>query len=202
MIFLLSELFFSENSIIWLDIYITQDQINMKKLLSILAVLSVSFGIATAENYNAKNPAPPLGAECTAFDPGFELSAYVGLSLPNGVGDTAWGGGIGVAYFFTENIGADFNWAGFDNDLTGHLFTADLALRWPMKTSCFAPYVIGGGGFITDGDAEPVWRLGGGIDFRPAALGNIGIFADGTYNWIGGDYSDSTIIRLGLRLPF
>jgi len=175
----------------------------MKKLLSTLAILSASFGLATAEDYSAKNPAPPLAAECTAFDPGFELSAYVGLSLPNGVGDDNWGGGIGVAYFFTENIGADFNWAVFDYNDAVSFVTADMVLRFPVKTACLAPYVIGGGGLVTDGNASvDVWRLGGGVDFRPAFLGNIGIFADGTYNWIGGSYTDSTIVRLGLRLPF
>ena len=175
----------------------------MKKLLSTLAILSASFSLATAEDYNAKNPAPPHSAVCTAFDPGFELSAYVALQSASGAEEEDWGGGIGVAYFFTESIGADFNWAPFDlDDTTAHFFTLDLALRFPVKTSCLAPYIIGGGGFVTSGDAEPVWRLGGGIDFRPAALGNIGIFADGIYHWIGGPYEDSTIIRLGLRLPF
>jgi len=164
---------------------------------------SASFSIATAEDYyNAKNPAPPSGAECTAFDPGFEFSAYLGASIPTGEGDNTWGGGLGVAYFFTENIGADFNWAPFDYEPTTHFFTADLALRWPVKTSCFAPYVIGGGGFVSNGDSEGVWRIGAGVDFRPAALGDIGIFFDATYNWMDGIYDDTTILRLGLRFPF
>lgn len=175
----------------------------MKKLFSTLAILSASFGIATADGYNPKNPAPPQG-ECTAFDPGFEFSAYVGVAIPNGEGDDEWGGGIGVAYFFTENIGADFNWAPYAYDSTAHFFTGDIAIRWPVKTSCLAPYIVGGGGFVyTDEDSsEAVWRLGGGVDFRPAAFGNVGMFVDGTYNWLDGDFEDATIIRFGLRFPF
>ena len=173
----------------------------MKKILSTLAILSASFGLATAEDYSAKNPAPPL-SDSSAFDPGFELSGYLaGSFVGNGVGDE-WGGGIGVAYFFTENIGADFNWAGFNYDSTVSYWTIDMALRVPMQSNTLAPYFIGGGGWVSGHGTENLWRVGGGIDYRPAALGNIGIFADGTYNWIGGDYDNSTIVRLGFRLPF
>ena len=176
----------------------------MKKLLSTLTILSASFGLATAEDFSAKNPAPPLVAECTAFDPGFEFSAYVGASFATGEAEDNWGGGISVAYFYTENIGTDFSWQMFDYDKTAHFLTADMVIRFPMKTACFAPYIIGGGGFAT-AQAEDnawLWRLGGGVDFRPAALGDIGIFADGVYNFLEGDYVDATFVRVGLRFPF
>jgi len=174
----------------------------MKKLLSTLAILSVSFGLSTAEDHNAKNPAPPMGG--SAFDPGFELSGYIAGSLPSG-GEDELGGGIGVAYFFTENIGADFNWAGFAYDDAMSLWTADLALRIPVRSNTLAPYFIGGGGWVSGMGTDTtggLWRIGGGLDFRPDALGNIGIFADGTYNWLSGSYPDITVIRVGFRLPF
>ncbi len=174
----------------------------MKKLLSTLAILTASFSLATAGDYSAKAPVAPAPVGCTAYDPGFELSAYIAGELPSG-GDDALGGGIGIAYFFTENIGIDVNYAAFDSDpSTHHFVTGDLVLRFPVKSACLAPYIIGGGGIASNNDNEAVWRLGGGIDFRPEALGNIGIFADGTYNWIAGDIADATVVRIGLRLPF
>jgi len=175
----------------------------MKKLLSTLAILTASFGIATAEDYSAKNPAPPMGGG-SAFDPGFELSGYLAGSFADG-GDDEMGGGVGVAYFFTENIGTDFNWAGFAYDDTMSLWTIDLALRMPTNGNTLAPYFIGGGGWVSGanaGSTEGLWRVGGGLDYRPDSLGNIGIFADGTYNWTGGNYPDVAVIRLGFRLPF
>lgn len=175
----------------------------MKKLLSTLTILTASFSLATAGDYSAKAPIAPAPVGCTAFDPGFEMSAYVAGSLPNGNGEDVIGGGIGFAYFFTENIGLDVNYAAFDTESTSHFVTADMVLRFPIKSVCLAPYLIGGAGIRTNGSSEAVWRLGGGVDFRPAMLGNIGLFADGTYNWINGSvYSDTTIVRVGMRLPF
>ena len=173
----------------------------MKKLLSTLAILSASFGLATAGDYSAKAPVAPVAPECTAFDPGFELSGYIAGSLPSG-GEDELGGGMGIAYFFTENIGLDLNYAVFNYDSALHFVTTDAVLRFPLKSVCIAPYILGGAGVVTNGDTEATWRLGGGVDFRPEALGNLGIFADGVYNWIDGDHSDATIVRLGLRLPF
>ena len=173
----------------------------MKKLLSTLAILTASFSLATAGDYSAKAPVAPAPVGCTAYDPGFELSAYIAGELPSG-GDDALGGGIGIAYFFTENIGLDVNYAVFDSGPVHHFVTGDLVLRFPIKSACIAPYILGGGGVLANSSNESVWRIGGGIDIRPAALGNIGLFADGTYNWIGGDISDTTIVRLGVRLPF
>ncbi len=173
----------------------------MKKLLSTLAILTASFSLATAGDYSAKAPVAPIAPECTAFDPGFELSAYIAGSL--GGDEDVLGGGIGIAYFFTENIGIDTNYAAFDNESTAHFITADMILRFPIKSACVAPYLIGGAGVRANSSTEAVWRLGAGIDIRPEALGNIGLFADGTYNWINGNtYQDMTIVRLGIRLPF
>ena len=174
----------------------------MKKLLLSFTILTATFSLATGGDYNTKNPLPPASQTCTAFDSGFELSAYVAASLANEGSDDYMGGGIGIAYFLTENIGVDLNYAPFNYESVVHFSTVDLALRFPMESVCLAPYIIGGGGVVTDGSTKGVWRIGGGIDFRPEALGNIGIFADGTYNWIDGTYPDTTIVRLGLRLYF
>jgi len=173
----------------------------MKKLLSTLAILTASISLATAGDYSAKAPVAPMAPECTAFDPGFELSAYIAGSL--GGNEDVLGGGLGIAYFFTENIGLDANYAAFDNDSVAHFVTADMILRFPIKSACIAPYLIGGVGARINSATETVWRLGAGIDIRPKALGNVGIFADGTYNWIDGStYENTTIVRLGIRLPF
>ncbi len=135
------------------------------------------------------------------FRPGLEFSAFGagGMSDSDSAGD-ALGGGVGLAYYFTKNVGVDLSYAVFAFDSEVHTVTADVALRYPLSNSMVAPYLLVGGGVSTDGSTEGLYRLGGGLDVRMPS-GNLGVFADGIYNWVDGE-ANFTIARFGVRIPF
>jgi hypothetical protein len=174
----------------------------MKKLLSTLTVLSLSLGFAAAGDYGKnpveKNPVVPTGCEC--FGTGFEFSGFVAGAIPDS-GDGEMGGGASIGYFFTENIGIETSYtvAAFQSE--EHILTANLVYRMPIKDLCIAPYVLLGGGVLTNGSTDGLWDLGGGLDIRFDSLGCVGLFVDATYNWVDGD-RDFTLVRGGVRIPF
>jgi hypothetical protein len=111
-----------------------------------------------------------------------------------------WGGGVGVNYFFTREIGigGDIeipdNGGNFVNNVDGSLIA-----RIPIVNSGLAPYVFGGGGRQT----EPVWQWTGhagvGIEYRFNPV--TGVFADGRYMWVD-KTSDEILFRAGVRFVF
>src|SRR3982751_2503704 len=81
-----------------------------------------------------------------------------GPSNAGPIRDHGWGGGIGINYFFTRNIGlgVDGYWlygkenAAADQDSdnkTFHNVTGSLIFRLPNDATCLAPYAFIGGGF-------------------------------------------------------
>jgi len=172
----------------------------MKKLLSTLTVLSLSLGIAAAGGYGKntidKGVVPASG--CDDFGTGFEFSGFVAGAFPDS-GDGEIGGGASIGYFFTENVGLETSYTVAAFESTEHIITANLVYRLPIKEVCIAPYVLLGGGLLTNSSTDGLWDLGAGLDFR--GFGNIGIFVDGTYNWVDGD-RDFTLVRGGIRIPF
>ena len=75
--------------------------------------------------------------------------------------------------------------------------------RLPIHSACIAPYAFGGGGVVTNGSTDGLWRAGAGIDIRMDAMGCVGLFVDGSYNWIDDDYdSEAIIARVGFKIPF
>ena len=143
-----------------------------------------------------KNPVviPPA-----CYDGGFEFSGFVAGFFPDGGHyDDAAGGGISISHFYNEHFGFDFSAAVYGTDSEVQNYTLDAVYRIPFN--CVAPYAIVGGGVHTNGETEGLFRFGGGIDFR--MMDNGSIFADGTYNILGGDVDDYTIARLGLRFEF
>lgn len=111
-----------------------------------------------------------------------------------------WGGGVGVNYFFTREIGigTDINMG----DNGGHLVdyvAGSLFLRWPFEPSGVAPYIFGGGARGTDRVWEWLGHAGVGFEYRfnPTT----GIFVDGRYVWAQ-KTSDAVLLRTGLRFAF
>jgi len=113
-----------------------------------------------------------------------------------------WGGGVGLNYFFTRELGLSGeinipdNGGNFVDQVSGSLIA-----RFPIEPSGFAPYVFGGGGRGTD----PVWEWlvhgGVGLEYRfnPAT----GIFIDARYIWhVKDDSTDRILFRAGFRLVF
>ncbi len=181
----------------------------MKKLLSTIVLLAVSAGLATAGDYYSKAPVskgpvvtpPPI---CPCFDPGVELSLFGAGIFPDAGDEDELGGGVGVGMFFTENLGINVSYHAFNTDPSvEHYGTADLVLRFPIHELCIAPYVFGGGGVVTNGTTEGLYRAGGGIDIRMDSMGCVGLFVDGAYNWVDGDdHDDAVIARVGFKIPF
>lgn len=138
----------------------------------------------------------------TNFAAGVTVSPFAAGAFQSGTdGASAAGGGVNMEYFFTEKIGVGVNYAVYAFDDQVHTVSADLVLRYPVSKAVVAPYLLVGGGLATEGGGrQAVYRLGGGLDVS-LLQSNLGVFADGIYNWVEGD-KDFTIARLGVRLPF
>ncbi len=113
-----------------------------------------------------------------------------------------WGGGVGLNYFITREIGigGDIN-IGDNNGTFVDQALGSLILRWPFEGTGWAPYIFGGGGRGFDPHWEWFGDLGVGIEYRlnPAT----GIFVDSRYMWHEKEGStDRIFFRAGLRLVF
>ncbi|MEY2428165.1 MAG: hypothetical protein QOJ40_1050 [Verrucomicrobiota bacterium] len=122
----------------------------------------------------------------------------------------AFGGGIGVNYFFTRElgIGGDMNILGSSggNSVSrGGNFVDQVAgsliLRFPIDPSGFAPYIFGGGGRLTNPGWSWEGHAGVGIEYRLNPV--IGIFSDARYLWVdNSSLADRLYLRAGLRFVF
>ena len=111
-----------------------------------------------------------------------------------------WGGGVGVNYFFTREIGVGgdieipADGGNFINNVDGSLIA-----RMPIGNSGLAPYVYGGGGRQT----EPVWQWTGhaGVGLEYRFNPTTGVFADARYIWVD-KTPDEILFRAGVRFVF
>ncbi len=200
----------------------------MKLLNATLTVLALGVASASAgplyqSPTYTKNPKAvvPVDPSCPCFFEGFQVGAFVsGVWGPDSLGneylnnpvpgaaasegDDALGAGVSLAYYFTRNIALEYSYSWQDTRSDRHIHTLDFLWRMPLGYTCWAPYLIGGGGLNTDGGTRGIYRAGGGIEYRLANC--VGIFADYTYNWIaGGDAgwdNSFNLARAGLRIPF
>lgn len=120
-----------------------------------------------------------------------------------------WGGGAGLNYFLTREIGigSDFN----ISDKPGGNWDFDYVVgniyfRLPIGNSGLAPYVYGGGGrgFSSESIGRPYdWLYGGGVGLEYRLNPMTGIFTDARFY-----FSDKAtelnelVIRAGLRVVF
>ena len=115
-----------------------------------------------------------------------------------------WGGGAGVNYFFTRElgIGADFNISSKPDDLNlVDQVTGDVLFRLPLGNSGIAPYAIGSGGRGMSPHYE--WVYGGGVGLEVRLNPTTGIFSDARFFWNDkATADDRLVIRAGVRLAF
>lgn len=114
-----------------------------------------------------------------------------------------WGGGAGLNYFFTENLGlgVDFNMSSkpegsLVDDVIGNLY-----VRFPLGNSGLAPYIYGGGGR----GIYPVyqWYYGGGVGLEYRFNPTMGIFTDARFLWSQKETAlNRLFLRAGVRLVF
>ena len=167
----------------------------MKKIASLIMTAALASSAFAGTPSGGKIVAPPAPT-CDWFAPGLKVGANVsGIVFDKG-GDGAMGGGILAEYFFCENFGIEGSYNVFGTDGTHHQFDFNLIARYPMKSKCWAPYMLVGGGFGVNGDTVGNWQLGAGVEAH--LKGNMGVFADGSYHWADAE-EDFTVIRLGLK---
>jgi hypothetical protein len=174
----------------------------MKKLtlsfLASLAFVASSFGghEVVSKEYKAPMPEPCFKDVELQLD---VFAAYYGGN-DNLFGD-GFGGGLGVNYFFTRNLGIAASGTLYDGD-DHEIWNVDLDLvyRFPIENGiCIAPYILAGGGLECDGTIIGTWNVGGGLEWR--ATPTFAIFGEGRFIWGAADEEVATA-RLGLRFVF
>ena len=115
-----------------------------------------------------------------------------------------WGGGAGLNYFFTRElgIGADFNISSKPDDLNlVDQVTGNFIARLPLGNSGVAPYLIGSGGRGMSPRYD--WVYGGGVGLEVRFNPTTGIFSDARFLWSDRSTADDRLlIRAGVRLAF
>lgn len=195
----------------------------MKLLSATSIVLALGVVAAFAGPDYHKNAKSPLVVDpsCPCFFEGLQVGIYAAALWgpdalgneyvnnpiaggPAETGDDAFGAGVSLTYYFTENIALEYNYTWVDTRSDRHLNTLDLLYRMPLGDSCWAPYVMGGAGLNSDSDTVGVYRLGAGLEYRLANC--VGVFADYTHNWVGGGEegwgNGFNLGRAGFRIPF
>jgi hypothetical protein len=183
----------------------------IKSIVTLGTVLMLNAAVAQAahiweEGYWSKDAnTPKFGSQELSLDlfgsylnPEPKLVDLFDTSIRHGV----WGGGAGLNYFFTREvgIGTDFNVSDFGaNDWRVDYWVGDIYLRLPIGDT-IAPYLVGSGRGMT-----PIWQwvYGGGVGVDIRFTPKIGIFSDARFLWAHEATSlDSLTIRAGLRLTF
>lgn len=171
----------------------------------------------THKEYKAEEPASTCFADTELQLDTF--GAYVDGNSPNHAGpirDHAWGGGIGVNYFFARyfGLGVDGYWvaaksnlaAGASEDTTTfHNGSGSFIVRYPIDSLCLAPYAFIGGGVHVDGDQFASGHAGVGVEYR-VVPNKIGIFSDARWNYFGTRYGhddqNNFLVKAGFRVIF
>ena len=134
----------------------------------------------------------------------WQIDTFVQYSVgegPNQVGlfrDHGVGGGVGLNYFFSRNIGLGIdaawisakeaptvqNLSQADSATVIDNFSSSLIYRLPLDGSCLAPYVYVGGGFHVDGEQWASTHAGIGLEYR-IKPNKLGFFVDGRWTYLG-----------------
>jgi len=92
--------------------------------------------------------------------------------------------------------------ANYDKDVANQV-TGNLILRYPMEFQSFglAPYILGGGGVISDSKNSGFYDVGAGVEVRLTP--HWGVFSDWRWNFVeGSNVNDVTTTRAGIRYVF
>lgn len=162
-----------------------------------IALASSAFAGAPAPSGKGGKMIQPVAPSCDWFAPGAKFGANAtGFFEANNSDNSAAGGGVLAEYFFTENFGVEGSANVFSTEQTHWQFDLNLVARLPMMNGCWAPYIMGGGGYTVNSVND--WTLQAGAGVEVHLTGKMGLFADGAYHWSEGP-SDFTMVRLGLK---
>jgi opacity protein-like surface antigen len=145
-------------------------------------------------------PPPPQPSCFYAGELTLDAFAAGIIASNDGLYEDGVGGGVGLNYFFTKEIGVGLDAYWYDSEEVIHSGSASLIVRYPMDEICLAPYAFAGGGVHADSENIGSFHAGGGLDYR--LTDTVGLFADGRYVWTGEDKNDFVTVRLGLRFRF
>jgi hypothetical protein len=156
---------------------------------------------------HSRNNAPLYSAQEVSLD---LFASYInpegrfGDLFETNIRNGFWGGGAGLNYFFTRELGlgADFNISSKPDDLNlVDQVTGNFIARLPLGNSGVAPYLIGSGGRAMSPRYD--WVYGGGVGLEMRLNPSTGIFSDARFLWSDRSTSDDRLlIRAGVRLTF
>ena len=190
-------------------------------LAAVAAVTTMSCAFAGETTYHhdhksAAQPMDPCFGEKEWQVDLFGAYAFSSSSQDNLFGDHAWGGGLGVNYFFTRNVGVGIEGSLFDPRSSGDVLgqaALNVFVRFPIADSCVAPYLFLGGGAVfnaEDVDAADLkgnsddglleGHIGVGVEYR--IKHNFGLFVDGRFTVVDKNDNNYTTIRTGFRIAF
>jgi hypothetical protein len=213
----------------------------MKKYIITGVMAAVAATSAFAGTTTVSKEVTPVEAPCLFRDNEFQIDAfglgyfnqggndfnYYGFNIDGISGRPAWGGGLGINYFFSRYIGI-----GLEQDLYGRnsgnspwdagytrwATIGNLFLRYPICSWNLAPYLMIGGGanygstpkvdigngqrIGTFNSGQGFGHVGGGLEYRFTET--IGVFSDARYIYSGvaGLANNNLMWRYGLRFAF
>ncbi|HEV7867800.1 MAG TPA: outer membrane beta-barrel protein [Chthoniobacteraceae bacterium] len=190
--------------------------------LTALTVASSAFAGETVTT-SSKGSYPPPAPELCFADHEWQVDlfaayAFTGSNQDRVIGDHAWGGGVGLNYFFHRNIGLGIEGTGFDTESDAVGYGAlNIFARFPIDEACLAPYVYAGVGGVfnaedldvedlpggdTEENDDALWagHVGIGVEYRFTP--NVGIFVDGRFTVVDKHENNFATVRTGVRLAF
>ncbi|MGF1657454.1 MAG: hypothetical protein ACFCU3_10795 [Verrucomicrobiales bacterium] len=175
----------------------------MKKLLTSFCLFAVASSVALAGPFSKstkgfKEPVVPIPAPC--IDGGeFTLGLFVGYAFADDEAlgyDDGFAGGVDLIYYTTPQIGIGLEYFAFGSEPI-HSVSGVVQVRFPMD--CFAPYIFGTAGLLTDSIDQFGAGIGAGFEYRVTP--GVGVFSDGRYVFTE-ENTDFTLVRAGLRFVF
>ena len=205
----------------------------MKKYIITGVMAAVAATSAFAGTVTASKEVAPVEPPCLFRDNEFQIDAFGLGDFYRGnwdmSGRPAWGGGLGLNYFFNRFVGI-----GVEQDLYGRnsrgngaqlndfgytrwATIGNLFLRYPICSWNLAPYLMVGGGanygnvgggYVPQGGrpnrlaGQGFGHVGGGLEYRVTET--IGLFSDARYLFSGvnGLPNNQLMWRYGLRFAF
>jgi len=182
----------------------------MKKYIvtGLAAVVAVTSAAFAGTEVSSKKTVIPLEEPCVFRDNEFQVDAFA-LGAFYQQGSPAWGGGLGLNYFFLRYVGVGVeqdvfgrNDATYGGSGTRWATIGNLILRLPICSVNLAPYaLVGGGAVYGDGSkGVGVGHVGGGLEYR--FTDNIGVFVDSRWLYSAEEPKNGCFSRAGLRLAF
>jgi hypothetical protein len=206
----------------------------MKRILALAVAVTSQVGAVLAgppevsKQVVAPPPAPPQSYfRANEWNLGIFATYAKGVGgngdINHGIGEHAWGGGLGGSYYPWLYAGFRIQGSVVDvsrrDDVAGFV-TGDFIVRYPLDLVWpnvhLAPYAFGGvGGLFTDvgnnfgdfrfhrhhnSDDRVLGDVGGGLEYRFTP--HLGLFTEASYNIVDGPKNNFVPINFGIKVAF